>query len=52
MSQPNTKSEGDPLGDSRGPAKRVDSNDRSKDEDVAKSLWDLSAELTGVEPLA
>ncbi|MDE2816289.1 MAG: oxidoreductase [Chloroflexota bacterium] len=34
----------------RGPAKQVDSTDRSKNPALAQRLWDLSAELTGTEP--
>ncbi len=33
-----------------GKAKLVDSNARSKDPDLARLLWDLSVELTGVDP--
>ncbi len=33
-----------------GPATRVRSNRRSHDQAVAKKLWDLSIELTGVDP--
>ena len=33
-----------------GPAVRVESNRRSHDEAVAKRLWDLSIEMTGVDP--
>lgn len=34
----------------RGPAKQVDSTDRSKDPALGQRLWDLSVELTGVDP--
>ena len=34
----------------RGPARQVDSTDLSKDPALAKRLWELSVELTGVEP--
>ena len=34
----------------RGPAKQVDSTDLSKDPALAKQLWELSVELTGVDP--
>jgi NAD(P)-dependent dehydrogenase (short-subunit alcohol dehydrogenase family) len=34
----------------RGSAKQVDSSDRSKDPALAKRLWDLSIDLTGVDP--
>lgn len=34
----------------RGPAKQVDSTDRSKDPALAQRLWDLSVDLTGVDP--
>ncbi len=33
-----------------GPAKQVDSTDLSKDPALAKRLWDLSVEVTGVDP--
>ena len=33
-----------------GPAKQVDSSDESKDEAKAKRLWDLSIQMTGVDP--
>jgi NAD(P)-dependent dehydrogenase (short-subunit alcohol dehydrogenase family) len=33
-----------------GPAKQVDSSDESKDEAKAERLWDLSIEMTGVDP--
>ncbi len=33
-----------------GPAKQVDSTDLSKDPALAQRLWDLSVELTGVDP--
>jgi len=33
-----------------GPATQVDSNARSKDPALARRLWDVSAELTGVDP--
>jgi hypothetical protein len=33
-----------------GPAVRVRSNRRSHDEAVAKRLWELSIEMTGVDP--
>ena len=38
------------LGEMAGPARRVDSNAASKDVAVAKRLWEVSAQLTGVEP--
>lgn len=34
----------------RGPAKQVDSTEQSKDPALAQRLWDLSVELTGVDP--
>ncbi len=34
----------------RGPAKRVGSNKRSRDEALAARLWDVSVEMTGVDP--
>lgn len=37
-------------GEISGPAKQVDSNALSKDEDIARRLWDLSVEMTGVDP--
>ncbi|NNE72828.1 MAG: SDR family NAD(P)-dependent oxidoreductase [Acidimicrobiales bacterium] len=33
-----------------GPARRVGSSARSKDRDLARRLWDVSIELTGVDP--
>jgi NAD(P)-dependent dehydrogenase (short-subunit alcohol dehydrogenase family) len=33
-----------------GPARQVDSSDESKDEAKAQRLWDLSIEMTGVDP--
>lgn len=33
-----------------GPAKQVDSSPESKDSEKAKRLWDLSIEMTGVDP--
>lgn len=33
-----------------GPAVKVESNRRSHDKEVAKRLWDLSIEMTGVDP--
>ncbi|MEE4145969.1 MAG: oxidoreductase [Halieaceae bacterium] len=33
-----------------GPAVKVRSNRRSQDRDVARKLWDLSIEMTGVDP--
>ncbi len=33
-----------------GPAVRVDSNRHSKDPELARKLWDLSIEMTGVDP--
>ncbi len=38
------------FGQMGGPAEQVDSSARSKDADTARRLWDVSAELTGVEP--
>lgn len=34
----------------RGPAKEVDSTDRSKQPDLAQRLWETSIEMTGVDP--
>jgi hypothetical protein len=33
-----------------GPAQQVDSSDASKDPAKAKRLWDLSIDMTGVDP--
>ena len=33
-----------------GPARQVDSSDESKDKEKAERLWDLSIEMTGVDP--
>ena len=33
-----------------GPARQVDSSEASKDRDKAKRLWDLSTEMTGIDP--
>ena len=38
------------IGQIAGPARRVDSNAASKDVAVAGRLWDVSVELTGVDP--
>ena len=38
------------FGEVSGPAKQVDSTAKSKDPDLAKRLWDLSIEMTGVDP--
>jgi NAD(P)-dependent dehydrogenase (short-subunit alcohol dehydrogenase family) len=38
------------LGEMSGPAEQVDSTDKSKDPALAKRLWDLSIEMTGVDP--
>lgn len=38
-------------GEMSGPAQQVDSSDASKDLSKAKRLWDLSIEMTGVDPL-
>ncbi len=35
------------MGEVAGPARKVDSNARSKDSDLARRLWDVSVELTG-----
>jgi NAD(P)-dependent dehydrogenase (short-subunit alcohol dehydrogenase family) len=37
-------------GEMAGPATQVDSSDASKDPGRAKQLWDLSMEMTGVDP--
>jgi len=37
-------------GETAGPAIRVKSTRRSHDKDVARKLWDLSIEMTGVDP--
>lgn len=36
--------------ETRGPARQVDSTERSKDPELAERLWDLSIEMTGVDP--
>ncbi len=38
------------LGELSGPAKQVGSSKASRDVDKAKRLWDLSIEMTGVDP--
>jgi hypothetical protein len=38
------------FGETSGPAQQVDSTDRSKNPALAKQLWDLSIEMTGVDP--
>ena len=38
------------LGELAGPAERVKANALSKNEQVAQKLWDVSVELTGVDP--
>lgn len=38
------------LGEMSGPAKQVDSTDKSKDPYLAQRLWDLSIEMTGIDP--
>ncbi len=40
------------IGEMKGPPKVTDSNDRSHDEQVAKRLWSMSEELTGVHYLS
>ena len=37
-------------GEFAGPATQVDSSAASKDEEKAKRLWDLSIEMTGIDP--
>jgi NAD(P)-dependent dehydrogenase (short-subunit alcohol dehydrogenase family) len=37
-------------GEIAGPAIKVKSNRRSHNKDIAKKLWDLSIEMTGIEP--
>ena len=37
-------------GEMSGPAKQVQSNKRSHDPELARRLWDVSIELTGVDP--
>lgn len=37
-------------GETAGPAVRVESNRRSHDSRIAEKLWDLSIEMTGVDP--
>ena len=36
--------------ETRGPAKQVDTTELSKDPELAARLWDLSIEMTGVDP--
>ncbi len=38
------------MGQVAGPAVLVDSNQRSKDPELARRLWDVSVELTGIAP--
>lgn len=38
------------FGESTGPARQVDSSDASKDPEKARHLWELSIEMTGVDP--
>lgn len=38
------------FGELSGPAKQVKSSKQSKDPDMAKRLWDLSIEMTGIDP--
>lgn len=38
------------IGELTGPVKQVQSNAKSRDEAVARRLWDVSIELTGVDP--
>jgi NAD(P)-dependent dehydrogenase (short-subunit alcohol dehydrogenase family) len=38
------------FGEASGPAHQVDSTDRSKNPALAKQLWDLSIEMTGIDP--
>ena len=38
------------FGETSGPAEQVDSTDKSKDPALAKRLWDLSIDMTGVNP--
>ena len=37
-------------GETAGPAQKVASKDRARDEDMARRLWELSIEMTGVDP--
>jgi len=37
-------------GETAGPAEKVSSKDQARDEDTASRLWDLSIEMTGVDP--
>ena len=38
------------FGEASGPAQQVDSTDTSKDPQLAQRLWDLSVEMTGIDP--
>lgn len=38
------------LGETSGPAEKADSTDRARDPDLAARLWDVSVEMTGVDP--
>ncbi len=38
------------LGETSGKAKKVESTSRARDEELAARLWDVSVELTGVDP--
>ena len=38
------------MGELAGPARQVNSKPLSKDPALAKRLWDLSVEMTGVDP--
>jgi NAD(P)-dependent dehydrogenase (short-subunit alcohol dehydrogenase family) len=37
-------------GETAGPARKVGSTERARDEQLAQQLWDLSIEMTGVDP--
>lgn len=39
------------FGETSGPAHQVDSTDQSKDPDLAKRLWVLSVDMTGIDPV-
>jgi len=38
------------LGETGGAAEKVDSTDRARDPELASRLWDMSVEMTGVDP--
>ncbi len=40
------------FGETSGPAQKVNSTRRARDHDLAARLWEVSVEMTGVDPLA